>query len=397
MQYPMLFTAIRAACAPIYQIRRFVNCFHRRVLCCLGAAFAALFSCGATAADITPYIRDGVTQVIFIAGTITPGDRQKFANIALSTDRAVVVLLSDGGNLREALEIGKAIRMKGFPTYVAPNDVCASACALIWLAGSPRNMSSSARIGFHAVYVNASGVPEISSSGNAVVGSYLNSLGLPEAAVLKLTSAAPNDMQWLTPTEAVQFGIDVTVRDIGTVAAPQAAAGTSAVAKAPQATPISQLEAQASDFVRRYVSFENEEPNKSLELVSTAYALQVLHFGKLKTRQEVLTDYASFIERWPSRKYNLKPGSLKVNCSADQSQCVADAVLDWETSSADRNAKSRGVTSWHLVLSRDGGAFAIAAIDGKVLDRHLSKLNLDRGFCLGPLCLRAGANESGAN
>ena len=37
----------------------------------------------------------------------------------------------------------------------------------------------------------------------------------------------------------------------------------------------------------RYVSFENEEPNRSLDLVSNAYAHQVLHFGKLKTRQEV--------------------------------------------------------------------------------------------------------------
>lgn len=71
---------------------------------------------------------------------------------------------------------------------MAANSVCASGCALIWLAGSPRCMSSSAQIGFHAAYLmNApSGLPEVSSSANAVIGAYLNALGLPEVAISRL-------------------------------------------------------------------------------------------------------------------------------------------------------------------------------------------------------------------
>ena len=335
-----------------------------------GIVSAALFSSEAIGADITVFRPDGLPQVIVIVGTISPGDNQKFVNIALTTERAVVALGSEGGNLREALEIGKAIRMKGFPTYVPPHGSCASACALIWLAGLPRYMSSSAQIGFHAVYVKESGVPEISAPGNAIVGSYLNTLGLPEVAIRNLTSAAPSDMHWLTPNEALKFGIDINVLNDEPASEPQVSPGNGVVGKTPDAKSTGQLEAEATKFIMRYVSFENEEPNKSLDLVSNAYAHQVLHFGKLKTKQEVLRDYASFVGRWPSRNYTLQPGSLAVKCAADQSRCVADGLLEYEASSAERNAKSKGISSLHIELSRDGEAFVISAIDGKVLHRQ---------------------------
>ena len=404
MQYSvLLLTIIIVACAPFCSIYSLFGApktplfsiFRSRLAWRLGLVFASLLSCDASAADITPFSRDGVTKVIFIAGTIMPGDRQKFVNVALTTDKAVVALISDGGNLREALEIGRAVRMKGFPTYVPPNSVCASACALIWLAGSPRNMTSSAQIGFHAVYVDEAGVPEISSSGNAIVGSYLNALGLPEVAVLKLTSAAPNDMHWLTPSEALSFGIEINVLADDQTSGPQAAPGSGAVGKKTDTTSIAQLEAEATDFVKRYVGFENEEPNRSLDLVSTAYTQQVLHFGKLKTKQEVLRDYANFVGRWPSRTYSLKPGSLAVKC-ANQSQCAADGLLEYETASTERNAKSKGISSLHMELSRNGGAFAISAIDGKVLHREFDKFSANRGLCIGSLCI-GGTNEKASN
>ena len=341
-------------------------------------AAVALLGSAASAAEIEHYSSDGA-HVIFITGMIAPGDRQKFANIALSADSAVVVLISDGGTLGEAIEIGKAIRMKGFATYVPTERICASSCALIWLAGSPRGMSSNARIGFHAAYLIASG--EVSSSANALIGSYLSKLNLSESAIWKLTAAAPTEMRWLSPAEAAQLGIEVSVRELDKSAATQTASQPAA-SQAAAAT--AQLEAQAADFVRRYVSFESAEASKSLELVSGAYAHQVLHFGKLKTRQEVIADYASFVERWPNRRYGFEPGGLTVTCSA-QDRCVADALLNWEASSSDRNAKSTGITALRLVLSREGGNFAIEAVDGKVKSRQLSKLNPGL-FCIGLFC-----------
>ena len=81
----------------------------------------------------------------------------------------------------------------------------------------------------------------------------------------------------------------------------------------------------------------------------------------------------------------------------NQSQCAADGLLEYETASTERNAKSKGISSLHMELNRNGGAFAISAIDGKVLHREFDKISANRGFCIGPLCIGAATNEKASN
>ena len=343
--------------------------------------FAALHGLDAAAADISAINRDGVARGILVVGAIISGDRQKFANIALTTDRAVVILHSEGGNIREAFEIGRAIRLKGFATYVVANDVCASACALIWLSGTPRQMSANAKIGFHAAYLDNDGTKEVSSSGNAVVGSYLNSLGLPEPAIAELTAASPDDVQWVTPAQFARIGIDVQVRDYSSAPASQENPVESHVTEKEPSKPV---EAQATSFLIQYLGFESAEPDRSVRLVAAAYANTVSHFGRVKTKQEVLAEFSRYVERWPSRSHTIKPGTLVISCPADQSQCTVDVLIDWDVSSAARNARSKGTSTWHLVLNRSGNEFSIALIGGKVQERHLSKLQSEP--CFGPFC-----------
>jgi len=155
--------------------------------------------------------RDGNVDVIAIQDDLQPGDEKKFFNAALSSSDAIVVFHSPGGSLLAGIEIGKAIRLKGFSTYVPDGMQCASACALAWLGGQVRFMSAGGRIGFHAAYTKGTGQPTVSSSGNALAGAYLSQLGLPNSAVIYITDAAPTRMQWLTPDDAQRHGIDVKV------------------------------------------------------------------------------------------------------------------------------------------------------------------------------------------
>jgi hypothetical protein len=70
-------------------------------------------------------------------------------------------------------------------------------------------MGDAARVGFHAVYTDNNGRADVSSAGNALVGAYLNQLGLPAAAVIYITDTSPTAMQWLTFADAQRYGIDV--------------------------------------------------------------------------------------------------------------------------------------------------------------------------------------------
>ena len=154
-------------------------------------------------------LQNGGSDLITVIGDLFYGDEKAFINVALSSSNAVVVLQSRGGNLLAGIEIGKAIHLKGFSTLVPADIQCASACALAWLGGRTRYMGDTARVGFHAVYTDKDGQPNVSSAGNALVGAYLNQLGLPTSAVVYITETSPNEIQWLTFSDAQRYGIEV--------------------------------------------------------------------------------------------------------------------------------------------------------------------------------------------
>lgn len=176
------------------------------------ASRTALFAIGlalpniASAAEITHRKLNDTTEVIRIEGDIRPGDVERFRQISLRHPKAVVELNSNGGSVIPAIEIGKTLRIAGYGTSVPQGEVCASACALIWLAGSPRLLVG--QVGFHAAYKDNEGRLQESGAGNALVGNYLTLLGLPAKAVLFATAAPPNHILWLTSANKAEAGID---------------------------------------------------------------------------------------------------------------------------------------------------------------------------------------------
>jgi len=121
---------------------------------------------------------------------------------------AVVFLDSRGGNAWTGIRIGLMIRRYGFSTAVADGALCASACAVAWMGGKERFMGNNAQIGFHAAWGKDSS--EISAP-NAIIGAYFHEVGIKNYdAIAYLTKAAPDAMTWLTPTDAIRYGIAVT-------------------------------------------------------------------------------------------------------------------------------------------------------------------------------------------
>jgi peptidoglycan hydrolase-like protein with peptidoglycan-binding domain len=150
-------------------------------------------------------------NVFVISGELEFGDEAKFIDQAIGTRQGggVVLFASPGGSVAAGIEIGKAVRLKNFRTYVPANVQCASACALAWLGGRKRLMSAAGRVGFHAVYSTNGLAKPPSSFGNALVGAYLNGLALPEEAIFFITRSPPEEMNWLTFEEAARHGIEV--------------------------------------------------------------------------------------------------------------------------------------------------------------------------------------------
>ncbi|MGR9471042.1 PAN domain-containing protein [Rhizobium leguminosarum] len=163
----------------------------------------------ARAADIQIETLKDDIYVISVVGEFQEGDDKRFKNVAISTDKAVVFLDSPGGLASVGMEIGRTISIKGFSTAVVENTMCASSCGLVWLAGKHRFITPTSKVGFHAVFSDTSGQQAVSSAGNALVGSYLQQLGLSANVIVYVTDAAPASMQWLTAADAKQIGLDI--------------------------------------------------------------------------------------------------------------------------------------------------------------------------------------------
>lgn len=157
--------------------------------------------------------KDVDNDIILVTGDIDKETERKFRAIALETDEAAVILSGPGGLIRSAIEIGRIIRIKGYATAVLDSS-CVSSCALIWLAGQSRMTMPRARLGFHSAYVeHEDGRKFTASVGNALVGAYLNGLGMNESIVEFVTTAPPDSIRWLSKQQADQLGLFVTLLD----------------------------------------------------------------------------------------------------------------------------------------------------------------------------------------
>lgn len=165
---------------------------------CLVAAFI-LFICvtPALAGDIQFHKSDKGAGYITFDGEIQPGDADKFRKLAAANNADMVFLDSQGGSLSEAFEIGRIITVSSYSTIVMDDNWCASACALIWIAGEKRYAQPKSHIGFHAGYTVDGGKQITSGMANALIGRYLTQLNLPAAAIVFATSATPDRMAWL--------------------------------------------------------------------------------------------------------------------------------------------------------------------------------------------------------
>lgn len=145
--------------------------------------------------------------LVTVSGPIELSDYDLFLRRIAPLTTAIVAFNSDGGNLLAGIQIGETIRLKNFASLVPGGMRCASSCALAWLGGTRRFMALEAQIGFHAASDGKTG--EVTSVGNALVGAYLNKIGLPYSAVTYITSPSPGSITWLNKSDAEKLGIEV--------------------------------------------------------------------------------------------------------------------------------------------------------------------------------------------
>jgi hypothetical protein len=208
------------------------------------------------------------------------------------------------------------------------------------------------------------GGPAESGPGNAILGAYLNQLGLSEDAILYITYAAPTSVHWMSLEEAAEYGIAVAKLP-PTSGSPGAndAVGT----EGPQGSQEHQQgspEQRAIDFV--HFLFERwSGPNAELlPALDRLYTEKVLYHGKSTPRQSVLLSKRRFASRWTQRNYAIRPGSVSATCVAAGGACRVKGTMTWRLHEAKTTTPSRGIASFsYSIVLKDSGPQISAETD----------------------------------
>ena len=265
---------------------------------------------GAEAAQIAVKPVDNGPTLVAIEGELELADIETFRikTESLQVGRATVEFNSKGGSLLAGIRIGALIRARKFTTLVPDGAQCSSACALAWLGGTRRLVGEYASVGFHTAYIIKTGGMAESGPGNAILGAYLNQLGLSEKAIIYITHAAPTSMQWMSMEEAAEFGIAVAK-----LSPAHADPGSAGAATAQQ--PEGSSERRATEFVLALLEHWSRPNAELLPFLNGVYADKVLYYGKSESRQAVLLTKRRFANRWMQRAYTVRPASLTATCT----------------------------------------------------------------------------------
>lgn len=184
----------------------------RMIVRCAVAAQLLLPPPAAQAMDFTFKLLDGDLNrgVIVAKNKIEPGDDEKLhrfvGELPASTVLVAVMLDSAGGNLAEGVKLATTIRNTSLTT--AAVGTCASACFLMFAAGTKKMSFDEARIGVHSASLH--GVETMESQAITTrMARTASGLGVPASIVGKMVTTPASDIAWLTPAELQSMNVEL--------------------------------------------------------------------------------------------------------------------------------------------------------------------------------------------
>ncbi|WP_158742908.1 hypothetical protein [Acidisphaera sp. L21] len=161
------------------------------------------------------YQPDGATGGFVVAtGVVSLGDDERMRAVLHSlppnTRLEGLSLNSPGGDLEEGLRLATSVHDAHVPTVVGPGAICASACFLVFAAGSPMFASTSALVGVHSASYRGTESADAQLATLRMVRR-LSEFNVPDAILGKLVTAHPSQIWWLTRAELESMRVDMTV------------------------------------------------------------------------------------------------------------------------------------------------------------------------------------------
>ena len=150
---------------------------------------------------------------VLLEGEIAGGDATRILKQIneLREQPTRAILNSPGGSVQDALELGRALRLKGMETEMREGDICYSACPYLLAADVTRSVPKEAFVGVHQHYFGEStllpafAAVEDIQRGQGEVMRYLDQMGIDPLVMQHALVTPPYEIYVLLPEELVEY------------------------------------------------------------------------------------------------------------------------------------------------------------------------------------------------
>jgi S1-C subfamily serine protease len=167
----------------------------------------------------------------------------------------------------------------------------------------------------------------------------------------------PPDVADLAKQFTIQIYCDATSRKTSQTPAPKATVAT---------------EQQAKEFIVSLQAKWSRANAEALAGLEQIYEDEVMYFGKMKKKDEVIKEKQAFARRFPDRNYRPKE-PITVSCSGGT--CRVGGFVDFRSVDPAAKIVSKGVASFDYELRLSTGAMRISLENGGVLKREKTPLS----------------------
>jgi len=127
------------------------------------------------------------------------------------------------------------------------------------------------------------------------------------------------------------------------------------------------MQQRSAALAHSYLQTWSSNARAALEQVPKLYAPRVRFYGRVLDRNGLMREKATFLQRWPVRRYAHRPGTMQVSCDAGSQRCLVRSVIDWHAESPARRVVSRGASRFEQGIDLSGSHPVVFLESGAVL------------------------------
>ncbi|GFE65359.1 hypothetical protein [Litoreibacter roseus] len=160
------------------------------------------------------------SDVLTLTGAISPGDAERFTETLEGMSGVTQIRLnSPGGSVRDALDIGRAIRDAEFDVVAGATDICLSACPYVLASGIARRVHADAQVGVHQHSFGTNTVlpaflaVEDIQRGQGEVMTYLDEMGVGPLLMRHALATPPDEIYILLTDQLLEYELATEIID----------------------------------------------------------------------------------------------------------------------------------------------------------------------------------------